>query len=239
MIRDPAAVRERLETIMNETEARNAELKRQIADMQESSKAEPGHRISEVIAEGDINLKIGDNKASRVARANSSYDAILSVFHSVCGAASSNIGYKTPLGRYAWIRNSFDVKFLFTLYCADNLTSLELVPLPPDLLTPLEKFNLRKEHAYRSRMPVFLVDCGGPDSALIWLSFPQDQSWDAATQTLKQIFGEFTRLSFVDDANDTVIIDCGDAWDYALATAGRIAPLGHYPLLVVQTAPGE
>jgi hypothetical protein len=239
MISDPAGVRERLEQITQEAEARNAELKRQIAEIETTASSQDGRRASEITVEGDISLKIGDNKASRVIRATANYNALLSVFQAVCGPTALHMGYKTALNRFVWVRNDYDVKFLFTLYIAEKLTGLELVSLAAELIAPLDKFNLRKEHTYRARMPVFFVDCAGPDSTIIWLSFPPTQAFDPATQTLKQIFGEFTSLSYTDDDGDSVLIDGQDSWDYALAVGGRIAPLGRYPLLVVKTPLAE
>jgi hypothetical protein len=236
MISDPAGVRERLEQITQEVEARNADLKRQIAEIESTVKGSTARRISEVPLDGDVSLKIGDNKASRVIRATANYSALLSVFQAVCGPNATHMGFKTAFNRYVWVRHDFDVKFLFALYFAEQKKGLELVSLAPDLIAPLEKFNLRKEHAYRPREPVFLVDCAGSDSALIWLSFPPSQAFDAASQALKLLFGEFASLSFTDDANDTIALESATAWDYALATTGRTAPLGHYPLLLVQMA---
>jgi hypothetical protein len=239
MIRDPTAVRERIEAITQEAETRNADLKHQFAELETSGRSQAARRHSSIELEGNVNLKIGEHKASRVTRATASYDSVLSLFQAVCGGSSTHMGYKTTGDRFIWIRNAFDIKFLFTLYMGEQLNSLELVPLPPDLVAPIEKFNLRKENTYRQRDPAFFLDCTGPDGALIWLSFPAAQPLDAATQALKQIFGEFTALSFVDDEGDKIVIDGTDAWDYAIATATRTAPLGRYPMLVVAIAPGE
>jgi hypothetical protein len=237
MITDAKGVRDRLEVVTREAETRNTELKRRIAELEATVGQQQGGRGSDVIVEGDINLKIGDNKASRVVRHNATYGAVLSVFQAVCGPSATYIGCKTPSGRYAWVRNDFDVKFMFTIYVAAKLDGLELVSLPPDLVAPLEKLNLRKEHAHRFGMPVFLVESTGPEGALVWLSFPPTQTFDAASQTLKQVFPEFTgEISFTDDSNDSVLVDSAETWEYALAVAARLAPVGRFPLLVVRTS---
>jgi hypothetical protein len=236
MITDPAGIRERLEVVTKEAETRNAELKRRIAELEEIVKKLPGERGSDVDLTGQVTLKVGDSKGIKHVRANSSYNDVLSVFRAVCGPVASHIGYQTANGRYVWVRNDFDVKFLFTIYVSHHLDSLELAPLPQELIADLQRLNLRKEHAFRSGMPVFFVESAGPEGGLIWLSFPANLTFDAVGQAIKQICETFTEILFTDDSNETVLVDASDPWEYALAAAARLAPLGRFPLLTIRTA---
>jgi hypothetical protein len=240
MITDPAQIRERLEQLTKEAESANLDLKHQVEELQARlaetnvSTPEPSFQYGD-----NVNLRIGVGRASRVIRSNASYDQVFSAFKSVIGPRAGLFVSKIDGGRYIWLRTNFDIKFLFTSYFAENLSVLELEAIQPELVQPIENFNLRKELPYREGMVAFKVECAGPEEPLIYLAFPENMARDAAQQYLKQIFGELTALRFVDEAGDVVTIDSVESWDYALATARRLLKVGRYPLLLVQTTPTE
>jgi hypothetical protein len=240
MITDPGQIRDRLEQLTKEAEAHNAELKRQVEDLQARVAEQHAAPQEPSFVMGDeVRCRIGVGRASRVIRTNANFDGVSSVFRSVVGPRAGLFVSKVDGGRYIWLRTNFCIKFLFTSYFAENLPTVELEPIEPEVVQAIEKFNLKKELPWREGMIAFKVECAGPEDPLIYLAFPDNMTRDAAQGYLQSIFGEVSALRFVDEAGDVVTIDSVESWDYALATARRLWKVGRFPVLLIQTASAE
>jgi hypothetical protein len=234
MITDGSAIQSRLEELAREAESRNAELKQKLAEL--SSQPSPS---AEVKFRDTVTLHVGTSKFDRIVRSNAKLEDLLGTVRSATGHPCTSIGYRDDQGRLVWLRTNHDVRFMFSTYFADRVAFRQITVIEPEEVTALSSFPLRKEHAYKDGMPVFRVDCAGPNEPLIFMAIPANSTREQALEHLGGIFGAVASLRFYDPSDDGITIDSEDAWEYCLETAVAMSKAGKYLLLVIETASAD
>jgi len=125
---------------------------------------------------------------------------------------------------------------MFTWYFSQEIPFLQVVPIPPNEIAPILRFNLRKELNFKDGMVVFRCESAGPDGPLIFIAVPGNLQREGAVEYLQSVFGPITSLMFVDEAEDVISIDSLESWEYCIETASAMAKGGRFALLLIETA---
>lgn len=226
-----------LEDLMKREEERGAQLKKRMEDLSaQLSEKNVGTTVLTEVKFGDtVTLRVGTGKFDKVIRANASFEDFLKVVQVALGTDKANVGYKDDQGRAVWIRTNQDIHFMFMSYFAQELQNIQVVSIPLDEISSIEKFNLRKEIVHKDGMAVFKCECAGPEGPLIFLAIPNNFSMDDGFAYLQGIFGSLSSLMFVDEAEDIITIDSTESWEYCLETGIAMSKMGRFPLLLIQT----
>ena len=222
---------------MKREEERGAQLKKRMEDLSaQLSEKNVGTTVLTEVKFGDtVTLRVGTGKFDKVIRANASFEDFLKVVQVALGTDKANVGYKDDQGRAVWIRTNQDIRFMFMSYFAQELQNIQVVSIPLDEISSIEKFNLRKEIVHKDGMAVFKCECTGPEGPLIFLAIPNNFSMDDGFAYLQGIFGSLSSLMFVDEAEDIITIDSTESWEYCLETGIAMSKMGRFPLLLIQT----
>jgi hypothetical protein len=233
-----AAIQAHLEELTRQAESRNAELKQRLDELNEQlANGPPGSsRFAPVKIGENATLRIGTGRFDKVIRSTASYDDFLSTVLSSTRSDSRYIGHRDDQGRIVWIRTTQDLHFTFAWYFAMELPFLQVVPIDPEAVAPIERFAFAKEIKFKDGMPVFRCECAGPEAPLIYLTLPTGNSQAEAMLYLEGVFGPIASLMFVDEADDRITIDSPESWDYCVETAGITSVSGRFSLLLVEIA---
>jgi hypothetical protein len=234
MLTQGSAIQSRLEELARAAEAQNTELKQKIEELSSG-----GSLVTEVKFRDTVTLHVGTSKFDRVIRSNAKLDDLLGTVRSATGHPCKFVGYRDDQGRLVWLRTNQDVKFMFWTYFADKVPFRQITVIEEEEVNALSSFLLRKETVHKDGMPVFRVDCAGPNEPLIFLAIPANSTRDQALEHFGGIFGPIASLTFNDPADDVITIDSEDAWEYCLETAVAMSKAGKYLLLVIETGAAD
>jgi hypothetical protein len=231
MLTQGNAIQTRLEELARAAESRNAELKQRLQELSSQPSV-----LTEVKFRDTVTLHVGTSKFDRVIRSTAKIDDLAGTVTAATGHPCTHVGYRDDQGRLVWLRTSQDVKFMFATYFADKVAFRQITVIAPEEVNALAGFALRKEHVHKEGMPVFRVDCAGPNEPLIFLTIPAASTREQALEHFAGIFGPIASLRFHDPADDGIAIDSEDAWEYCLETAVAMSRAGKYLLLVIETS---
>ncbi|OHT05517.1 hypothetical protein TRFO_26721 [Tritrichomonas foetus] len=222
-----------LEDLMKKEEARAAQLKQRLDELNQqlNSQNVNAGSITEVKFGDNVKVRIGTSKFDKLIRSNCTYDDFIQPARVSIG--TDKVGFRDDQGRIVWIRTNQDIHFMFTWYFAQELPFIPVVAVPPNDVATISKLNLRKEFTFKEGCAAFRCECAGPDGPLIFLAVPPNSTKDDGFAYLQSLFGNFSSLMFVDEAEDIITIDSDESWEYCIETGMAMAKVGKFPLLLV------
>lgn len=235
-ITDPGEIQTLLENLIKQEDARSVELKAQMKELIDQQKSSIGISNQGAIQFGEhVVLYIGRSKFPKTVSSNVQFDNFSAIVKISLGTRDNNIGYKDEQDRSVWVRTNQDIHNIFAHYFSEKLSFLRIVSIPLEQLAPLQKFDFRKEFlAKNETVATFRVETAGAEGPLCLLSIPSKYNKNDGYSYLKSIFGEFTSLLYVDEADDTIALDSNESWEYFIETGTALSKMGQYQLLIIQ-----
>jgi hypothetical protein len=227
-----------LEDLTTKEEARTVQLKQRLEEL--SLQLRKDNFIpapaTEVTFGDSVTLHVGGSKFDKVVSSHATFFDFTNAIRTSLGSEPAFVGFRDDKGRLIWIRTNQDVHFMFTWYFAQEVPFLQATAITPQEIAAVQRFALRKELNHKEGMPVFRVECAGPDGPLIYLAVPATNNREEAVKYLEAIFGVISALMFVDEADDVISIDSVESWEYCIETAAAMSKNGKFSLLLIETS---
>ena len=227
LVSETSEIQARLDELIKQEEQKKIELKAQIdqltKQMSEQNIETPG------LCDVEFGLEV-------VLHAGSgTYSGFVAFMRAPIGAdANDNIGFRDDQGRIVHLRTDHDIHHMFRWYFAAELPFIQIISIPKSDIELISKFDFRKEVMQREGCAIFRCEAAGPDAPLTFLMIPSTLNRDDGFTYLRQIYGQFNSLMFVDEAEDIITIDSNESWEYCIETGIAMSKVGKYQLLLVQ-----
>ncbi|OHS99045.1 hypothetical protein TRFO_08602 [Tritrichomonas foetus] len=226
-----------LDKMMFQEEEKSNKLKTHIEELTKQLNAHsPSSDSKRQITHGeDVILHFGNNKFDKVIKSTATIDDLFGMAKVMIG--TDTVGYRDrdDQGGTVWLRTTRDLHYMFVRYFSQKLPFMQIIAIQPKDIANISQFNLRKEIINKEDSAVFRCESAGSELPLIFLAIPSNFNQNDGFLYLKAIFGNFSSLMFVDEADDMITVDSEESWEYCIESGCSLPKAGRYPRLLVKT----